>query len=233
MSAESGSSFPVLDPLTGSEVGRVPDMTAQDCQLAITAASEAFSKWQHTTAKERSGLLRTWYNLCVQHSDELARLLTAEQGKPLAEARGEIGYGNSFLEWFSEEARRIQGEVAASPVSSKEMLFIRQPIGVAAMITPWNFPNAMITRKAGAALAAGCCCVVKPAEDTPLSALALAELADQAGIPPGVINVVTASRQNTGQVGKLLCESPQVAGLSFTGSTQVSPTPSSPRYIEP
>ena len=166
--------------------------------------------------------------MCVTHAEDLAILLTAEQGKPLTEARGEIGYGNSFIEWFSEEARRVGGEVAASPTNTKEMLFIRQPIGVAAMITPWNFPNAMITRKVGAALAAGCTCVVKPAEDTPLSALALAELADRVGIPAGVINVVTASRQNTGQVGKLLCESPQVAGLSFTGSTQVSPAASSP-----
>ena len=124
-------------------------------------------------------MLRAWYNLCVTHAEDLASLLTAEQGKPLTEARGEIGYGNSFIEWFSEEARRVGGEVAASPTNTKEMLFIRQPIGVAAMITPWNFPNAMITRKVGAALAAGCTCVVKPAEDTPLSALALAELADQ------------------------------------------------------
>ena len=142
-------------------------------------------------------------------------------GKPLPEARGEIGYGNSFLEWFSEEARRINGEVAGSPTNTKEMLFIRQPIGVAAMITPWNFPNAMITRKAGAALAAGCTCVLKPAEDTPLSALALGELAEQAGIPKGVFNVVTCSRENTAEVGKVLSESPLVAGLSFTGSTQV------------
>ena len=169
----------------------------------------------------RSNLLRTWYNLCVEHGEDLARLLTAEQGKPLPEARGEIGYGNSFIEWFSEEARRINGEIAGSPTNTKEMLFIRQPIGVAAMITPWNFPNAMITRKVGAALAAGCTCVLKPAEDTPLSALALAELADQAGIPKGVINIVTASRENTADVGKVLCESPLVAGLSFTGSTQV------------
>ena len=165
----------------------------------------------------RSGLLRSWYNLCVSHSEDLATLLTAEQGKPLAEARGEIVYGNSYIEWFSEEARRVSGEVAASPVNTKEMIFIRQPIGVAAMITPWNFPNAMITRKVGAALAAGCTCVIKPAEDTPLSALALAQLADEAGIPAGVINVVTTSRTHTSEVGRVLCESPLVAGLSFTG----------------
>jgi len=221
VSAKSGATFSVYDPLTGSELGQVPDMNTEDCEAAISAASESFSRWQRTTGKERSGLLRRWYNLCVSHSEDLARLLTAEQGKPLAEARGEIGYGNSFLEWFSEEAKRVQGEVASSPVSSKEMLFIRQPIGVAAMITPWNFPNAMITRKVGAALAAGCTCVVKPAEDTPLSALALAELAEQAGIPAGVVNVLTCSRANTSQLGRHLCQSPQVAGLSFTGSTQV------------
>ena len=143
-------------------------------------------------------------------------------GKPLAEARGEIGYGNSFLEWFSEEARRSHGEVASSPTNTKEMIFIREPIGVSAMITPWNFPNAMITRKAGAALAAGCTCVLKPAEDTPLSALALGELAHQAGIPKGVLNIITCSRENTAAVGKILCESPDVAGISFTGSTQVA-----------
>jgi len=219
--AESGAVFPVTNPMTGEVLCSVPDMDSKDTTAAIEAASEAFKTWQHTTAKERSNLLRGWYNLCVQHTEDLAALLTAEQGKPLAEARGEIGYGNSFLEWFSEEARRVQGEVASSPTNTKEMLFIRQPIGVAAMITPWNFPNAMITRKAGAALAAGCTCVLKPAEDTPLSALALGELAEQAGIPRGVVNIVTASRGNTPQVGQTLCQSPAVAGISFTGSTQV------------
>ena len=157
----------------------------------------------------RSNLLRAWYNLCVSHTEDLASLLTAEQGKPLTEARGEIGYGNSFIEWSSEEARRVGGEVVASPTNTKEMLFIRQPIGGAAMITPWNFPNAMIWRRAA------------PAEDTPLSALALAELAHQARIPPGVINIVTSNRDNTAEVGTVFCESPLVAGLSFTGSTNV------------
>ena len=159
--AESGATFPVTNPMTGAELGCVPDMDKGDAEAAVAAASEALSGWQHTTARERSVLLRAWYDLCVRHSEDLATLLTAEQGKPLAEARGEIGYGNSFIEWFSEEARRVGGEVAASPAPSKEMLFIRQPLGVAAMITPWNFPNAMITRKVGAALAAGCTCVVK------------------------------------------------------------------------
>eukprot|EP00090_Calanus_glacialis_P038179 TRINITY_DN6672_c0_g1_i1.p1 TRINITY_DN6672_c0_g1~~TRINITY_DN6672_c0_g1_i1.p1 ORF type:complete len:498 (+),score=139.20 TRINITY_DN6672_c0_g1_i1:130-1494(+) len=207
--------------MDGKVLCSVPDMSSADTLTAVEAASEAFKSWQYTTAKERSNLLRGWYNLCVQNGEELARLLTAEQGKPLPEARGEIGYGNSFLEWFSEEARRINGEIAGSPTNTKEMLFIRQPIGVAAMITPWNFPNAMITRKVGAAMAAGCTCVLKPAEDTPLSALALGELAEQAGIPKGVFNIVTSSRENTAEVGKVLCESPLVAGLSFTGSTQV------------
>ena len=172
-------------------------------------------------------MLRAWYNLCVSHAEELAILLTAEQGKPLTEARGEIGYGNSFIEWFSEEARRLGGEVAASPSNTKEMLFIRQPIGVAAMITPWNFPNAMITRKVGAALAAGCTCVLKPAEDTPLSALALAELADQAGIPPGVINIVTSSRLNTAEVGSVLCESGPSTRRSTTFDSSSGEMPSS------
>jgi len=219
--AESGKTFAVTNPMDGKVLCSVPDMDSRDTAAAVEAASEAFKTWQYTTAKERSNLLRGWYNLCVQHGEDLARLLTAEQGKPLPEARGEIGYGNSFLEWFSEEARRINGEVAGSPTNTKEMLFIRQPIGVSAMITPWNFPNAMITRKAGAALAAGCTCILKPAEDTPLSALALGELAEQAGIPKGVFNIVTCSRENTAEVGKVLSESPLVAGLSFTGSTQV------------
>jgi len=219
--AGSGETFSVNNPVDGSLIGSVPDLDAKDTEVAIEAAHNAFQSWQYTTAKERSNLLRTWYNLCVKSQDDLAKLLTEEQGKPLAEAKGEIGYGNSYIEWFSEEARRVTGEVAASPSNSKEMIFIRQPIGVAAMITPWNFPNAMITRKIGAALAAGCTCVLKPAEDTPLSALALAQLAEEAKIPAGVINVVTSSRSNASSVGKVLCESPMVAGLSFTGSTQV------------
>ncbi|MPC18332.1 Succinate-semialdehyde dehydrogenase, mitochondrial [Portunus trituberculatus] len=196
-------------------------MGEEETQAAIDAAHTAFQTWHKTTAKERSGLLRQWYNLVEEHKEDLARLMVLESGKPLVEARGEISYGSAFLEWYSEEARRIYGEVVQSPVTSKEMVFIRRPIGVASMITPWNFPNAMITRKAGAALAAGCTCVVKPAEDTPFSALALAELAEKAGIPPGVVNVVTASRGNTPAVGNLMCSSPKVAGVFFTGSTGV------------
>ena len=196
-SAESEEIFSVTNPCNGEILCSVPDMSTEDMKVAIEAAHMAFQTWRFTTAKERSNLLRSWYNLCVKHQAELARILTAEQGKPLVEANGEIEYGNSFIEWFSEEARRTGGEVAASPTQTKEMLFIRQPIGVAGMITPWNFPNAMITKKVGAALAAGCTCVLKPAEDTPLSAVALAVLAEEAGIPAGIINIVTASRANS------------------------------------
>ncbi|XP_066975947.1 succinate-semialdehyde dehydrogenase [NADP(+)] GabD [Macrobrachium rosenbergii] len=221
VSASSGKTFTVANPANGKVIGHVPDMAEEDTQAAIDSAYEAFQSWKRTTAKERSILLRKWYDLMEAHKDDLALILTAEAGKPLAEARGEIGYGSSFLEWFAEEAKRIYGEVVPSPASSKEMIFIREPIGVVSLITPWNFPNAMITRKAGAALASGCTCVIKPAEDTPLSALAIADLAEKAGIPPGVVNVVTASRPNTPAVGNLLCTSPKVAGVSFTGSSAV------------
>lgn len=170
---------------------------------------------------ERSNLLRKWFDAMIKNQEELAKLLTAEQGKPLAEARGEIAYSAGFLEWFSEESRRIYGEVVSGVTNTKQMVFIREPIGVAAMITPWNFPSAMITRKVGAALAAGCTCVIKPSEDTPLSALALASLAEEVGIPPGVVNIVTSNHEGSNEVGKILCESELVAGLSFTGSTRV------------
>lgn len=219
--AATGKSFEITNPMNSKVLCTVPDMSAEDVGTAIDAANDAFQTWRFTTAKYRSDLLRKWFNLCVSNQEGLAKLLTAEQGKPLVEARGELTYGSSYIEWFSEECRRIYGEVAQSPAPSKEMLFVRQPIGVVGMITPWNFPNAMITRKVAAALAAGCTCVVKPAEDTPLSALALGVLAEEAGIPPGVINVVTSSRSHTADVGKLMCESPKVAGISFTGSTQV------------
>jgi len=219
--AASGTTFQVTNPMNSQVITSVPDMNAGDVSLAVDAANDAFQTWRGTTAKYRSDLLRKWFNLCVANHEGLSKLLTAEQGKPLAESRGELVYGSSYIEWFSEECRRIYGEVAQSPVASKEMMFIRQPIGVVGMITPWNFPNAMITRKVAAALAAGCTCVVKPAEDTPLSALALGALAEEAGIPAGVVNVITSSRQHTAEVGKVLCESPKVAGISFTGSTKV------------
>lgn len=221
VSAASGKTFEVTNPSNGKVIASVPDMDEHDAQMAIDAAYDAFQTWRRTTAKERAILLRKWYSLMEEHKEDLAILMTAEAGKPLVESRGEITYGSSFLEWFAEEARRIHGEVVQSPAPSKEMIFLREPIGVVSMITPWNFPNAMITRKAGAALAAGCTCVIKPAEDTPFSALAAVDLAEKAGIPPGVVNVVTASRPNTPAVGEILCTSPKVAGMSFTGSTVV------------
>lgn len=221
VSAACNKTFDVKNPADGSLVGTVPDMAVEDVQIALEKAYEAFHIWQEITAKERSLFLRKWYDLMVKNSEELANIMTLESGKPMIEARGEVAYGNSFIEWFSEEARRIDGEIIQSPVKTKQIILNKQPIGVAALITPWNFPHAMITRKAGAALAAGCSCVVKPAEDTPLTALALAELSREAGIPKGVFNVVTTSRSNAASVGKLFCESPLVAGISFTGSTQV------------
>ncbi|XP_066997412.2 succinate-semialdehyde dehydrogenase, mitochondrial [Anabrus simplex] len=221
VAATSGMTFKVLNPYDGKSLGVVPNMGEEDCKAAIEAAHAAFQEWQNTTAKERSMLLRNWYNLLVKNENELAKIITLEAGKPVKESVGEVQYGHSFVEWFSEEARRINGEVLCSPVKSKEMILIKQPIGVTGLITPWNFPMAMITRKAGAALAAGCTCVVKPAEDTPLTALALAALAEEAGFPKGVFNIVTCDRDNAPAIGKMLCESPLVAGISFTGSTEV------------
>lgn len=221
VSATSGKTFEVTNPVNGKVIASVPDMDAIDANKAIDAAHEAFQTWRDTTAKERSALLRKWFEICNKNHEELAKILTAEQGKPLAEAKGEVTYGSSFLEWFSEEARRINGDVVQAPAANKRMLFVREPIGVAAMITPWNFPNAMITRKVGAALASGCTVVVKPAEDTPLSALAVAALAEEAGIPKGVFNVVTSRLENSSEVGKALCSSSKVRALSFTGSTRV------------
>lgn len=220
MDSDDRKTFKVKNPANGQELGEVPDMGANDAERAIEYAYDAFQSWKETTAKYRGKILRKWFDLVNQHEDELAKILTAENGKTLAEAKGEVGYGASFLEWYSEEAKRNYGDVVPSPSRTKRMLFIRQPIGVAAMITPWNFPSAMITRKVGAALAAGCSAVVKPGEDTPLSALALAELAEQAGVPPGVINIVTCDRQNAPAVGKVFCESPLVRAISFTGSTE-------------
>lgn len=220
-SAINKNMFPVYNPVDKSVITNVPDMNVEDTQTAVNAASVAFETFSKTTAKERSELLRNWYNLMVKHSDDLAKILTKENGKSLAESKAEINYGNSFVEWFSEEARRINGEVLQAPIPTRELLLLKQPVGVAALITPWNFPHAMITRKAAAALAAGCTCVIKPSEDTPLTALALADLADKAGIPHGVLNVLTTGQQNSVAVGKELCENPKVRVLSFTGSTTV------------
>lgn len=221
VTANSKQTFPICNPVDGATIASVPDMDIVDAQLAVDAAVKAFESFSKTTAKERSDLLRNWYNLMVKHSDDLALILTKENGKSLAESKAEIKYGNSFVEWFSEEARRIDGEVLQAPLRNRELLLLRQPVGVAALITPWNFPHAMITRKAGAALAAGCTCIVKPSEDTPLTALALADLAEQAGFPAGIINVVTTSIKNSAAVGKELCENPKIRVLSFTGSTIV------------
>jgi succinate-semialdehyde dehydrogenase/glutarate-semialdehyde dehydrogenase len=213
--------FEVIDPATGAAIGAVPNLGAAETQRAIDAAHAAFPAWAALTGKERAALLRKWFDLILAHADDLAALMTAEQGKPLAEAKGEVMYGASFVEWFAEEAKRVAGDVLASPWRDKRMMVLKQPIGVCASITPWNFPIAMITRKVAPALAAGCTIVIKPAEQTPLSALALAELAHRAGLPRGVVNVITADAERSIEVGRVLCDSPVVRHLSFTGSTPV------------
>ena len=210
--------FEVRNPATGQRLGSVPDLGVEETKRAIDAANRAWPQWRAKTAKERAAILRKWFELMMGAQEDLAQILTAEQGKPLAEARGEIAYGASFIEWFAEEGKRAYGEVVPTHQASARILVIRQPIGVAAMITPWNFPNAMITRKAGPALAAGCTVVLKPAEQTPFSALAMAELAERAGIPKGVLNIVTGDAP---AIGKELCANPIVRKLSFTGSTEV------------
>jgi succinate-semialdehyde dehydrogenase len=221
VSAQNGKTFPVLNPVDCSTIECVPDMNITDTRLAINAADISFKTFRKTLAKERSELLRSWYNLMVKNAEELAEILTKENGKSLEESRGEVKYGNSFVEWFSEEARRINGEVLQAPFKSRELLLLKQPVGVAAFITPWNFPHAMIARKAGAALAAGCTCVIKPSEDTPLTALAMAHYAEEAGFPAGSINVLTTSLENSVGVGQELCNNPKVRVLSFTGSTAI------------
>ncbi|CAH0552873.1 unnamed protein product [Brassicogethes aeneus] len=219
--ATSNEVFEVKNPADCSTIEKIPDMDVGDVQNAIQCASKAFQTWKSTTAKERSILLRKWFDLMTENQKSIAKILTAESGKPLSEAMGEVHYGNSFVEWFSEQARNVRGEIIPSPTPSKKIMIEHYPIGVVGLITPWNFPHAMITRKASAALAVGCTCVIKPAEDTPLTALAIVKLAEEAGIPKGVLNVVTSDRKNAPAIGKLLCESPLVAGISFTGSTQV------------
>ncbi len=209
---------PVVNPATGEEIAKVPSLGAREVRAAITAADQAFQSWRQTTAKERAGLLRRWYDLQMGHAEELARIMTAEQGKPLTEARGEVAYGASFTEFFAEEAKRICGEIIPTHKADARIVVVRQPVGVVAAITPWNFPMAMITRKVAPALAAGCTVVVKPALDTPLTALALAALAEQAGLPKGVFNVVTGKAS---VIGDELTASPTVRMLTFTGSTEV------------
>ena len=215
------SSFKVFNPANGEHIASVPNLGTQETQAAIDAAAAAFPAWSAKTGKERAGIMRKWFDLMIAHTDDLATLMTAEQGKPLAEAKGEVAYGSCFIEGFAEEAKRVSGDVMASTWLDKRMVVIKQPIGVCASITPWNFPIAMITRKVAPAIAAGCTIVIKPAEQTPLSALAMAELAERAGLPHGVINIVTADSDRSIEVGKLLCSSPKVRHLSFTGSTPV------------
>ena len=213
--------FAVGDPATGLPLAEVANLGAAEAETAIAAANRAWPMWRNKTAKERAVILMRWYHLLVQHSDDLARIMTAEQGKPLAEAKGEVGYGASFIEWFAEEAKRVYGETVPTTDAGKRVLVIKQPVGVCAAITPWNFPIAMITRKVAPALAAGCTVVIKPAEQTPLSALAVAELAQRAGMPPGVLNVLTADSEQSIAIGRVLCASDTVRHLSFTGSTEV------------
>lgn len=216
--ADSGAEFPVHDPATGACLAAVPAMGAAETRRAIAAAETAWPAWRARTAKERAGILRRWFELITAAGDDLALMMTSEQGKPLAEAKGEVAYGASFVEWFAEEAKRVYGDTIPSPAGDKRLLVIKQPVGVCAAITPWNFPLAMITRKVSPALAAGCTVVVKPAEQTPLTALALAELAQRAGFPPGVFNVITGDPV---AIGGELTGSPVVRKLSFTGSTEI------------
>ncbi len=219
--AMSGRTFAVTNPATGETIATVPDMGRDDTLAAVAAAYQALPKWRALTAKERSTRLKVWFDLILKNADALAALMTAEQGKPLAEAKGEVIYGASFVEWFAEEAKRVYGDVIPSPVPGRKLLVMKEPIGVAAAITPWNFPLAMITRKCAPALAAGCTVVVKPAEATPLTALALADLAHQAGISPGVFNVVVGDGPSAPEIGKVLCEDKRIRKVSFTGSTEV------------
>ncbi|MFN3888409.1 MAG: NAD-dependent succinate-semialdehyde dehydrogenase [Aquabacterium sp.] len=216
--ADNGETFPVDNPATGEHVGVVPRMGAAETERAIDAANAAWPAWRALTAKARAALLQAWLQQIQQHAEDLAVLMTVEQGKPLAEARGEVAYAASFIEWFAEEAKRLYGETIPSPLADRRLLVLREPIGVCAAITPWNFPLAMITRKVAPALAAGCPIIVKPAESTPLSALALAVLAERAGIPGGVLQVLTGDPR---AIGGALTTSPVVRKLSFTGSTEV------------
>jgi len=217
--AASGATHDVLNPATGQKIGTVPDMGAAETRRAIEAAAAAMPAWAARTAKDRAALLRRWHDLMLANQDDLATIMTAEQGKPLAEARGEIAYAASFIEWFAEEGKRMYGDVIPSHQADKRLLVLRQPIGVVGAITPWNFPAAMITRKAGPALAAGCTFVCKPAQQTPFSALAMAELAARAGIPAGVLNIVTGTRST--EIGGELTSNPSVRKVTFTGSTGV------------
>ncbi|WP_104491721.1 MULTISPECIES: NAD-dependent succinate-semialdehyde dehydrogenase [Paracoccus] len=217
--ADDGKTFPVVNPARGDVIAEVADLSRAEVARAIAAAAEAMKGWAARTAKERAQIMRKWFDLMMENQDDLGRILTAEMGKPLPEAKGEIAYGASFIEWFGEEAKRIYGETIPGHLPDKRLTVIRQPIGVVGSITPWNFPNAMITRKCGPAIAAGCGFVGRPAAETPLSALALAVLAERAGIPKGLFSIVTSSRSS--DIGKEFCENPLIRKLTFTGSTEV------------
>ena len=216
--ADSGKTIPVTNPATGEILGTIPNMGAAETRRAIEAANAAWPAWRAKTAKERANILRKWFDLMMANQEDLARILTAEQGKPLAEARGEIAYGASFIEWFAEEGKRIYGDTIPGHQADKRIVVLKEPIGVCAAITPWNFPNAMITRKSGPALAAGCTMVLKPATATPYSALAMAELGERAGLPAGVFSIVTGSAS---QIGGEMTSNPIVRKLTFTGSTEI------------
>ncbi len=216
--SDSGQVFPVTNPATGNVITSLPNCAETETRRMIEAAARAQRSWANESSKHRAGFLKRWYNLILEHQDDLAMLLTAEQGKPLSEAKGEIIYGANYIEWFSEEAKRIYGNTIPQPSSDKRLIVIKQPVGVVACITPWNFPNAMLARKIAPAVAAGCAVVCKPANETPLSALALAVLAERAGAPAGLINILVGK---TEQIGRELTTNPQVRKLSFTGSTQV------------
>jgi succinate-semialdehyde dehydrogenase/glutarate-semialdehyde dehydrogenase len=218
---KGASRFDVIDPATGLKLADVANLGPADAEKAIAAANAAWAGWKGKTAKERSIILRKWYDLLMANQDDLGRIMTAEQGKPLPEAKGEVAYGASFVEWFAEEAKRVNGETLPQFDNNRRLMVLKQPIGVCAAITPWNFPLAMITRKVAPALAAGCPVIIKPAELTPLTALAAAELAIRAGIPAGVLNMITADDQNSIAVGKVICASDVVRHISFTGSTEV------------
>jgi succinate-semialdehyde dehydrogenase/glutarate-semialdehyde dehydrogenase len=218
LDADNGETHPVTNPATGEHLGTIPMMGTAETRRAIEAANAAWPAWRKKTAKERAAVLRKWYDLIMANADDLALLMTTEQGKPLAEAKGEVAFGASFIEWFAEEAKRVHGDTLASPWPDRRLIVTKEPIGVCAAITPWNFPLAMITRKVGPALAAGCPMVLKPAESTPFSALALAALAEQAGVPKGVFSVVTGSPK---EIGAEMCANPIVRKLTFTGSTAV------------
>ncbi len=217
--ADDGSTFPVTNPARDDVICSVPNLSRAETARAIAAAETAQKAWAARTGKDRAAVLRRWHDLMVAAADDLALILTAEMGKPLAEARGEIVYGASFIEWFGEEAKRVYGETIPGHLPDKRLTVLRQPIGVTASITPWNFPNAMIARKAGPALAAGCAMICRPASETPLSALAMAVLAERAGVPAGVLSVITSKRSS--DIGREFCENPAVRKLSFTGSTEV------------